>query len=80
MRTMTAKDIIAITKKNLPHNTIITGAEDLKKWILVNRLDNCGWMKETSCHYAMKLMVEQGFLIKEKKNTFIRNPLIEIRG
>lgn len=80
MKTMTAKEIIAIVKKNLPHNTIITNAEDLKKWILVNHLDNHKWMKETSCHYAMKLMVEQGFLIKEKKNTFIRNPLVEIRA
>ena len=80
MRTMTAKGFIAITKKNLPHGTIIASAEDLKKWILINHLDNCGWMKETSCHYAMKVMVEQGFLIKEKKNIFIRNPLIEIRA
>lgn len=80
MRTMTAKEIIAIAKKHLPHGTIITGAEDLKKWILANRLDNYRWMKETSCHYAMKLMVEQNFLIKEKKNKFIRNPLIEIRA
>lgn len=80
MRTMTAKEIIAITKKNLPHGTIIASAEDLKKWILINHLDNCGWMKETSCHYAMKVMVGQGFLIKEKKNIFIRNPLIEIRA
>lgn len=78
MKTMTVKEIIAITKKNLPHGTIITGAEDLKKWILVNRLDNHNWMKETYCHSAMQTMVAQGFLIKEKKKTFIRNPLIEI--
>ena len=80
MKTMTAKEIIAITKKNLPHGIIITGAEDLKKWILENRLDNRGWMKETSCHFAMQVMVEQGFLIKKKKKVFIRNPLSEIRA
>ena len=79
MKTLTAKEIIAITKKNLPHGLVITGAENLKSWILINRLDNCGWLNVNSCHFAMKLMVEQGFLIKEKKNTFIRNPLNEIK-
>jgi len=79
MKTLTAKEIIAITKKNLPQGLVITGAENLKSWILINHLDNCGWLNENACHFAMKLMVEQGFLIKEKKRTFIRNPLNEIR-
>ena len=78
MKTMTTREIIAITKKNLPHDMVITGAEDLKRWMLVNYLDNYKWIKETSCHFAIKTMIEQGFLIKEKKKTFIRNPLSEI--
>lgn len=79
MKNLSAKAIIAITKKNLPNGLMITGATNLKSWILVNHLDEGRWLSDGSCHRAMQLMVEDKFLIKEKKKQFIRNPLNELK-
>jgi hypothetical protein len=54
---------------------MLTGAENLKSWILINGLDNHGWLNEGSCHYAMQQMVQSGVLIKERKKQFVKNPL-----
>jgi len=75
MKTLTSKEIISIVEKHLPHGLMLTSAENLKSWILINGLDNHGWLNEGSCHYAMQQMVQSGVLIKERKKQFVKNPL-----
>ena len=82
MKTLTSKEIISIVEKHLPHGLMLTGAENLKSWILINGLDNHGWLNEGSCHYAMQQMVQSGVLIKERKKQFSayeeKSPIITI--
>lgn len=75
MITLTIKEIKTIVKKNLPQDLQIYGMEGMRQWILANRLDNHGWLNDTQCHLALAELRKEGFLIKEKKGVFIKNPL-----
>jgi hypothetical protein len=77
MITLTIKEIKTIVKKNLPQGLQIYGMEGMRQWILANRLDNHGWLNDTQCHFALAELRKEGFLIKEKKGVFIKNPLTD---
>ena len=77
MITLTAKEIVKITKANLTHDVTIYGAEGLKRWILANRYDNHAWLNIEKCHGAMQLMVKSGYLVKMCRGEFVKSPMFD---
>ena len=77
MITLTAREIVKITKENLTHDITINGAKGLKGWILANRYDNHTWLDIEKCHGAMQLMVKSGYLIKTGRGEFTKSPIFD---